>query len=1048
MSNQNFDTNGPLPSSSLPVPIAKQLEAQAYLCQVQNQWKDASKKQQDSSSAKLPERFSDYSALQDVTSPPPVNKMDAFFKQVEEEERQRALEAQASKVDALEPTVEESSSDLADDLQTAAPFQQGATPTVEPSQIEPSQIEPSQIDVAADEVAVQPEVTDPFQVEEVIASTPTPQEPSPFSAESFSASPLIPSPTADAQPQSSDQQVEAPVETISSSASPTEAPFTSPQPFTSQFQSASPELAEAPESPESPESANNAEARRLTGAAGLSAGWALAGAAGAGALGAFTSGEASSDVNELVESQLDDQSVAIVKSIQSIRQQLGNAQRQVPSEGDAMIEPVKVENGDAALEPNDASEFNNDPPLEPSQAATANIPAQNDGNQDTPGQYDLAQNDQSPNPSSSPEDLPAVVAGGFSGGFNPFSPTSVASSANDSQVQQANNASGPENDVPQNIVPPTAPHPQEKPVEPTTQSPATIQEGDDNVEDIRIAAERQAQRIKAERAKALVDGTDVPARPFGAGDVERPTSVEDRQTVLENLETPQAGQAPAADTQQPPDQTAAAADPQPVQTPNARLLEDNGDDADLTLGRRFPMELFNKYLLKNLGSGVVFVDHKRRVQLWSKGAEAMTGILSDAVIERPLYPQTFNLRFEDGTGVPQSKCPLVKCLETMEDVTADYRTLNAENQEVRIEVAIIPVIDQERLLNGAIILLNDHTAEIDLQRQLKDLYEFSVLDPLTQVANRAEFERVLEEYVRAFNQSESFNCSIIICDIDFFKSINDKFGHAVGDQALVAFSEMLTKYVRSQDLVARYGGEEFVILCADCDTDAALQRAEEIRMGLFKTPQAMLDGKSISASFGVSELRPGDTAMEFFVRADTALLKAKELGRNRVVIADQREANRQVDITEDGSLSGMQWRQQRREHTALVCEEFKTSTPVPVLVEKLRGFIIDKDAWLQRVDQEFLSMEVDFEAPNDYSRKGNFTLNIEFKEADEEAGGLSNKMTFIRITIFPARRKKWFATNHTDVAPQLLSDLRSYLMINDEASHLSIKLATENVRAK
>ena len=344
--------------------------------------------------------------------------------------------------------------------------------------------------------------------------------------------------------------------------------------------------------------------------------------------------------------------------------------------------------------------------------------------------------------------------------------------------------------------------------------------------------------------------------------------------------------------------------------------------------------------------------------------------------------------------------------------------------------------------------MNDHTVEIDLQRQLKDLYEFSVLDPLTQVANRAEFERVLEEYVRAFNQSEAFNCSIIICDIDFFKSINDNFGHAIGDQALVAFSEMLKKYVRSQDLVARYGGEEFVILCADCDTDSALQRAEQIRMGLFKTPQTMLDGKSISASFGVSELRPGDTAMEFFVRADTALLRAKELGRNRVVIADQREANRHVNVTEDGSVSGMQWRQQRREHTALICEEFMTSTPVPVLVEKLRGFIVEKDAWLQRVDQEFLSMEVDFEAPDDYSRKGSFTMNIEFKEGDDSEGGRNTKKTFIRITIFPGRRKKWFSTNHTDVAPALLSDLRSYLMINDEASHLSIKMATEDVRGK
>ena len=605
----------------------------------------------------------------------------------------------------------------------------------------------------------------------------------------------------------------------------------------------------------------------------------------------------------------------------------------------------------------------------------------------------------------------------------------------------------PQNNAePNNNLPSTEPEVAAEQAQPT-QSSETIQERDDELEDMRIAAERQAQRIKAERVKALVDGPDVPARPYGA-DNKQTTSAEDQQAVLDSLSTPEAPQVPVANPQQQPSNNMAAAIAPPSHAPQGKPFAEDSNEGSTAHLRPFPMELFNQKLLRNLRSGVVFVDHKRRVQLWSKGAEAMTGIVSDAVIERPLYPQTFNLRFEDGTGVPLDKCPISECLETMENVTADYRTLNADNQEVKIEVAITPVIDDERRLIGAIIILNDHTVEIDLQRQLKDLYEFSVLDPLTQVANRAEFERVLEEYVRAFNQSEAFNCSIIICDIDFFKSINDNFGHAIGDQALVAFSEMLKKYVRSQDLVARYGGEEFVILCADCDTDSALQRAEQIRMGLFKTPQTMLDGKSISASFGVSELRPGDTAMEFFVRADTALLRAKELGRNRVVIADQREANRHVNVTEDGSVSGMQWRQQRREHTALICEEFMTSTPVPVLVEKLRGFIVEKDAWLQRVDQEFLSMEVDFEAPDDYSRKGSFTMNIEFKEGDDSEGGRNTKKTFIRITIFPGRRKKWFSTNHTDVAPALLSDLRSYLMINDEASHLSIKMATEDVRGK
>jgi len=783
---------------------------------------------------------------------------------------------------------------------------------------------------------------------------------------------------------------------------------------------------------DSTDSTGNPGARRPTGAAGLSAGLALAGMGGFGALQANA---ASSQSEELFETQPSNPPPATGNPMESLVQNLANDQQQAPAVDDTTMQSLDDGSRVATFESSDV----NKPSDTPFNSSPENIHGV--GNAQPPL---VPQNVLAENVSASPHQIPPAATSGSFGGFHSFEQTPAAPAGENLGQDASVDSAPPSYEQPGNI--PFAAPQVEAEQDQSPQPSAIIQDKDDEVVDMRLAAEQQAQRIKVERAKALLEGPDVAARPYGS---DRPqTNVADhQQSVLEELVTSGADQLPVVDSQHQPPAQVAPVDNHSFQASSGEPFNEGGGADGSLKHRPFPIELFNQKLLKNLRSGVVYVDHKCRVQLWSKGAAAMTGIVSDAVIERPLYPQTFNLRFEDGSSVPMDQCPIVKCLETMETVTADYRTLNAENQEVKIEVAITPVIDEQRYVNGAIIIFNDHTAEINLQRQLKDLYEFSVLDPLTQVANRAEFERVLEEYVRAFNQSESFHCSIIICDIDFFKSINDNFGHAIGDQALVAFSEMLKKYVRSQDLVSRYGGEEFVILCADCDTDSALQRAEQIRMGLFKTPQKMLGGKSISASFGVSELRKGDTAMEFFVRADTALLKAKELGRNRVVIADQREAGQHVNVTEDGSLSGMQWRQQRREHTALICEEFKTSTPIPVLVEKLRGFIVEKDAWLQRVDQEFLSMEVDFEAPDDYSRKGNFTMNIEFKEADDNEGGRANKNTFIRVTIFPGRKKKWFSTNHTDVAPHLLADLRSYLMINDEASHITIEMATEDVRA-
>jgi len=998
------------------MPIARQLESQAYLSQVQNPRKDIDQNEESAPPAELQSRFSGHVAPVDPT-PPVRNNMDSFFRQAEEDERQRV-------VDSQNPT----------------PPSPMLVPDIV-SEIAPETYPVESQAFEADQTYVSPDVETPVVSHSTIDSFQQPMQPAEFvAAELQSSEPL----------ESNEHSAPAQESAVgNNNAEPSLSPqaFAPTPPQQPVFEPATEPVQQVPAeaAPEVPEATQPREPRRLTGTAGLSAGLATA---GMGALSSLPASQSPSENNQQQPPQAS-----------APQSPLREAPSPVPRDQN-VAEQGEGRSGGASANALDLHQEISFHQTQPGRASGTNAPMPT-AEQSVPADNGSFQN----SPSASALPSAPMVTGGFSGGFSPSGQLPTSPTADVSQAQDLLGPSAPENRAPTMNVPPTVQQtaPQQTAPQQTTPQQIAPQQGtpqsvqrpfeeneaeNEEVEDARLAAMQQAQRIKAERAKALVDGPDTPARPYGL-DSKTPDSDESQQTVLEDLSAQPPAQPPAqplnADLQQ-QRSPAAAGEVQQQEKLAGKPIVDKVNEDGSAQRRPFPMELFNHNLLRNLRSGVVFVDHQRRVQLWSRSAETMTGIISEAVMDRPLYPQTINLRFDDGTGVSLDQCPLVQCLETMQTVTSDYRMLNAANQEVKIEVTIAPVIDEQRYVNGAILVFDDHSAEIDLQRQLKDLYEFSVLDPLTQVANRAEFERVLEEYVRAFNQSESFNCSIIICDIDFFKSINDNFGHTIGDQALVAFAEMLKKYVRSQDLVARYGGEEFVILCADCDTNSALQRAEQIRMGLFKTPQKMLDGKSISASFGVSELRQGDTAMEFFVRADTALLRAKETGRNRVVIADQREAPRDVNFTDAESLSGMQWRQQRREHTSLICEEFKTATPVPVLVEKLRGFIIEKDAWLQRVDQEFLSMEVDFEDPTDYSRKGSFTMNIEFKEGEDSVNGRTCKKTFIRVTIFPGRKKKWFSTNHTDVAPYLLSDLRSYLMINDEASHLSIKMATEDVR--
>jgi diguanylate cyclase (GGDEF)-like protein len=440
-----------------------------------------------------------------------------------------------------------------------------------------------------------------------------------------------------------------------------------------------------------------------------------------------------------------------------------------------------------------------------------------------------------------------------------------------------------------------------------------------------------------------------------------------------------------------------------------------------------------------LREGVIFVDREYSVGAWSQAVETLTGRSTGDAIGQTIRPSLLCLHdMKSGKPVAGEDCPVAACLQSGKIRSGDFRIIGPSGREANVNLTAIPVINDDNIVLGSVILIHDSSVQLDLQRQLKDLHEVSVLDPLTQVANRGELERVLNETISNCEQANDYNASIIICDIDFFKSINDNFNHHIGDLALIAFANQLKKFVRSQDLVCRFGGEEFVILCAQCDVESAIERAEDIRRSLEVTALPMLEGKCITASFGVTQLRPTDSATDFFVRADSALLKAKETGRNRVV-AVASPLNDEMNSVKGGSLSGIKWKTEGRR--SLIVEEFVTQTPISVLVEKLRGFILEFDAEIRQVKSDFASIEVELEDRKDYSRRGRFRVMFEFceKEVASEREGM-RKMSYIRVMIREAKRG-WFSTNCTELAPTLLAEIRRYMMLSEESNQVRVQSA-------
>jgi diguanylate cyclase (GGDEF)-like protein len=182
------------------------------------------------------------------------------------------------------------------------------------------------------------------------------------------------------------------------------------------------------------------------------------------------------------------------------------------------------------------------------------------------------------------------------------------------------------------------------------------------------------------------------------------------------------------------------------------------------------------------------------------------------------------------------------------------------------------------------IIIFSHVYEVSRERSEIKLFRMAQTDFLTGLANRSGFNTGFElEKSRASRSHSPF--SVLLVDLDFFKAVNDDFGHEAGDAALVFVADLLTRRVRATDLVCRLGGEEFGILLAGTDEQQAIKVAEDLRRALEKSP-FQWGGASmvLTMSIGIAEYgKNGDDLRSLLAAADERLYQAKAGGRNQVV---------------------------------------------------------------------------------------------------------------------------------------------------------------------
>jgi len=275
-------------------------------------------------------------------------------------------------------------------------------------------------------------------------------------------------------------------------------------------------------------------------------------------------------------------------------------------------------------------------------------------------------------------------------------------------------------------------------------------------------------------------------------------------------------------------------------------------------------EEYLNLLLTSMPVGVITVDAlSYRIEDVNQAAATLMGAPPEAIIGKSCF---------EFFSCPKGSCPVKDLGEEVDRAERILRRADGTQIPVLKTVRRLQTDSGEKLIENFIDLT-------DRKKMEEELRCLSITDPLTNAYNRRCFMQVLEQEIERTRRT-GLPFSVIMVDLDHFKSVNDRFGHAAGDRVLKSLVDMIKQRIRKTDCLARWGGEEFVILLPNTPVDKAAGLAEELRERLSRMD---IPGVGrVTASFGVAGYCPGDTVDTLLKRADDLMYEAKAAGRNCV----------------------------------------------------------------------------------------------------------------------------------------------------------------------
>ena len=320
-----------------------------------------------------------------------------------------------------------------------------------------------------------------------------------------------------------------------------------------------------------------------------------------------------------------------------------------------------------------------------------------------------------------------------------------------------------------------------------------------------------------------------------------------------------------------------------------------------------------------LSEGVLIVDPREQVLLANHSFEALGPESARGAL---LGTKASELKWliPAGADAGTDATPWLTAMTTRQPLRGQsFQVVREGAPSAKVVVNCSPVLDEKQGVRGCLVTVDDVTALEESHAQLLEvladlatskeqlelknfeLEDLASRDALSGCLNRRAFFADLKRLFRqAPRRGDELVC--IMADIDHFKSINDRFGHAVGDEAIARFADILRGCVRKGDLVGRYGGEEFCVVACGVDLERALELAETMRQRVAAergVGSAAGHRVGLSASFGVTSLRLGARSeAELVAQADRAMYIAKQTGRNRVIAFD-RQAHIETLVAEE-----------------------------------------------------------------------------------------------------------------------------------------------------